>query len=127
MDRFYLAENPLVQRGLAIIHMIEPVAIITLSLEDKQGKEFEKEYTYTNTDGIDEHWSLGIHHYFTTDMNAENHAPKAFKILDKAWHWYKSYLEWEDENIDENESYADYQRRLRTRRVSRAHRLNFKL
>ena len=103
MDRFYLAENPRTNSGVAIVHMLEPVAIIlVLEGHTDNCNEYNKKYKYINSDKVTEEYTLSIHHYFTTDMNADNHSAKAFKIIDKAWHWYKSYLEWEDTNIDDS-------------------------
>lgn len=52
-----------------------------------------------------EHWTLSIHHLFTTNMAASDDdqaSARASKLIDKAWHWYKNYLIWEDNNIDNN-------------------------
>lgn len=103
MDRFYLAENPRTNAGVAIIHMIEPITIILVLDGFTNGNSYYKHFTFINSYGFAEEYTLAIHHYFTTDFNEENHESKAFKIINKAWHWYKSYLEWEDGNIDNNE------------------------
>lgn len=53
--------------------------------------------------GIEEQWTLYVHHLFTTNMNDldEVEGNKTIdKLLNRAWHWYKSYMQWEDNNID---------------------------
>lgn len=103
MDKFLLAENPMTNNDTCIVHTIEPIAIIELSLEKPLKNQYQKKYVYIGADGLREEWTFGIHHFFTTDFNEENHEAKAFKLMDKAWHWYAAYLKWEDEQFDKIE------------------------
>lgn len=95
--------------GLWIIHLPNPNAIIEAVLigEKVHAKNavYFKEYQYSNSDGILELWQLRLHHYFSTLFCDDKEAEvQAFKMLDNAWHWYKSYLIFEDENIDNYEN-----------------------
>lgn len=108
MDRFLLAENPMNGDGeaLAIIHTIDPVAIIEVLFATSSKKKYQKTFVYINSDGDNEHWTLIVHHLFSTDMNGlgdEVAAEMINKLLNRAWHWYKTYLEWEDKNIDDDD------------------------
>lgn len=100
MDRFLLADNPRTNRGLSIVHMMDPVAIIIVDEghvnTGKKQKHFEYDY---------ELYTLSMHHFFTTNMAGLDDKignEMTDKLLSKAWHWFKSYLQWEDEQIDEN-------------------------
>jgi len=107
MDRFLLAENPMKPNAsqCAIIHTIDPIAIIRCELDQKRAPaEHHLVQIYINSDGLPEEWTLEAHHLFTTNMNAaDSEAAKSIaeKLLVKAWRWYRSYLEWTDRNIDD--------------------------
>ncbi len=96
MDRFLLAENPMSDtNSLAIIHTVEPVAIIEVldghispSGQDTRHGHF----TYG-----DELWTLQVKHLFTTSFEPHTHELLINKLLSRAWRWYRSYLEWEDQ------------------------------
>lgn len=110
MDRFLLAENPMNSDGqpIAIIHTITPIAIIALYLDEapKGDSKLYRAFEHHPSGSEKEIWTLKIHHLFTTNMAAldEVESEKMIdKLLTRAWHWYKSYLEWEDKNIDEDE------------------------
>lgn len=106
MDKFILAENPMrpEDSGIWIIHLLDPIAIIQC-LEGHVGRgEVEpgnifKHYQFNNAYQVLEEWTLKVHHFFTTDFLEEPEA-RAMKLLDRAWRWYRSYMEWEDNNID---------------------------
>jgi hypothetical protein len=96
MDRFLLAENPMSEsRDLAIIHTIEPVAIIGV-LEN-----FEKHHQpHAHFNHFGEEYTLYIHHMFTTNMAGLDEAEgkkMVDKLLKRAWHWFAAYMEWEDQ------------------------------
>ena len=84
--------------GVFIIHLLDPVAIIRVSDGHWPG-DISKQLTYINPDGIREDYTLSIYHMFSPDF-LEVPEDRAFKLLSKAWHWYKSYLTWEDKNIE---------------------------
>lgn len=102
MDKFVLAENPMRENSdLFICHLLEPIAIFqayegSLSIDGK----ICKQYQFRNSDGLIEEWTLSTHHFFTTDFINEPEL-QVPKIMDKAWRWYRSYMEWEDKNIDD--------------------------
>ncbi len=85
-----------------IIHLLDPVAIIiaahTFRLAHSSENTIAKKYTYNGPDGPEE-IELIIHHFFTTDM-LETPEHRAYKLLGKAWRWYRAYMEWEDKQID---------------------------
>lgn len=86
--------------GQWINHMLDPKAMIRCSMGHiAPPEQLFKHYQYIGTDGIIEDWTLSIYHYFTTDFS-DGQEEKALKLLDRAWRWYRSYLEWDDKNID---------------------------
>lgn len=103
MDKFLLAENPMRpdQSGRFIVHMLDPVAIIECELEHNEyppGKWY-KHYYFQNIDEVIENWTLSIHFMFTKELDSEQHHKLVNHMLDRAWRWYRSYLEWEDKNL----------------------------
>jgi hypothetical protein len=111
MHKFILGENPQSpdNGGLWIIHLPNPNAIIEAVIDGEKihSKKaiFSKEYQYQTHDGIVEHWQLRLHHYFSTLFCDDKEAAiLAFKMLDDAWQWYKSYLIFEDKNTYESQS-----------------------
>lgn len=86
-----------------IIHTIKPKAII----EAVDKSEFpdvvssgypHNVFSYQNSEGIYEYWALIIRDVYDSSTVAEQG-----KLLDRAWRWFRSYMEWEDTNIDEGE------------------------
>ena len=102
MDRFLLAENPMKDDGKQyVIHTIKPKTIIEAaepSDELVSSGYPHAVYKYTNSDGVPETWALVIRDVYDNSTNEE-----LGKLLDRAWRWFRSYMEWEDENIDEQE------------------------
>lgn len=104
MDKFILGENPMRpdDPGLFIIHLLQPVAIFECLEGHVDKRDIFKHYSFQNTDGVIEEWTLSVHHFFTTDFLKEP-AEQAAPLMDKAWRWFRSYLEYEDKLIDEDE------------------------
>lgn len=107
MHKFILGENPMSPQsgGLWVIHLPNPKAIIELVLDGEKihSKQavYVKNYNYINSDGVVERWQLRLYFYFTNLMSDDAENEKlAITMLDNAFQWYKSYLIWEDENID---------------------------
>jgi hypothetical protein len=101
MDKFLLAENPMRpdDSGIWIVHLLDPIAIIACEEGEVERGSVFKHYHYVNGEGIAEFWTLSI--YFANgkgDIEA-----KAFKLLDRAWRWYRAYMEWEDSGINDEE------------------------
>lgn len=97
MNKFLLAENPMrpEQSGLWINHMLNPKAIIRCSEGHiKPPEEIYQHYQFRNQDGLIEEWTLSVYHLFTTDFLKEP-AEQAIPVLDRAWRWFRSYLDWE--------------------------------
>lgn len=88
--------------SIAVIHTIDPVAIVEC-IEDHvelPPGTFYKHYSFHNINGEQENWILRLHHYFTTELDSEQHASMVEKLLDKAWRWYQSYMNWEDKKYE---------------------------
>lgn len=104
MDKFLLAENPMRpdNSGPFIIHMLDPIAIIRCVPGHEDVGNIFKQYQFTNADGQPEGWTLSLYHLFTSDM-LEKPEDRALKLLDRAWRWYRSYMEWEDGGIADEE------------------------
>lgn len=107
MHKFILAENPQVpERGsLWIVHLLNPICIIEAVLDGEKIHTkkaiYKSDFQYKNSDGIVENWQLRVHHYFTTDFDERKEAEfLCEKIMIEAWHWYESYLKWEEDNIN---------------------------
>lgn len=86
--------NSLEGRDL-IIHFPSLTVIEALAMDDLFMANIEvlnKNYEYVNFAGIVENHRLAVHK--STFPNAKQKA-----ILDLAWDWYSSYLNWEDDNI----------------------------
>jgi hypothetical protein len=99
MDKHLLADNPMraLEGGLAIIRTVQPVSIYEVIEGWKELNSIHKNYTYHNSDGIEEYYTLRAHHYFTTDIDTTDEA-EVYKFMDDAWYWFIAYLKWEDEN-----------------------------
>lgn len=102
MDKHLLAENPMSDNGsLAIVRTVQPISIYEVIDGHIPHKGLAKHYTFKNSDGLFEEYTLRIHHYFSTDIDTVEES-EVFKFMDDAWHWYVAYMKWEDKNIDEN-------------------------
>lgn len=104
LNRFLLAEDPRssLEGGTAIIHTIEPYSIIGVIHELVEHTQPYRHFIYNEEESV----TLYVHHMFTTNMAAadEVESDKMIdKLLNRAWHWYKSYLEWEDQNLNEQD------------------------
>ena len=88
------------QSGLWVIHMLDPKAIIrcTESHVAIEG-EIYSHFRFRNADGEIEEWTLSAFHFFTSDFLKEPEE-QVKPLLDRAWRWYRAYLEWEDKNIE---------------------------
>lgn len=107
MDRFLLAENPMrPESGIWVIHLLEPKAIIQCVEGHKRVGALYRHYQYTNSDGIIEQWTLSAYHFFTTDFISEPEQ-QVIPLLDRAWRWFRSYMEFEDKQINDEENTTD--------------------
>lgn len=103
MDRFLLSENPMIdpdKRRVFIFHTQFPQMLIEVHHEAYAAGNSNLFLTgnYQNIDGVIETVTLETTQVFT-EKGVE---ARVNKVLSKAWHWYTSYLKWEDEQIDEN-------------------------
>lgn len=84
-----------------IIHTINPKCIIEAAEPDSDPVSSgypHKVFKYINSDGLDETWALIIR-----DVHDNSSDEELGKLLDRAWRWFRSYMEWEDANIDEKD------------------------
>jgi hypothetical protein len=101
MDRFLLAENPMRPgSGLWVVHLLEPKAIIKCTEGHSRAGDLYRHYQYKNTDSIIEEWTLSVDHLFTQDFTTPQEQIWE-TMLDRAWRWFRAYLEFEDKNIDD--------------------------
>ena len=89
--------------GTHILHTIKPKCLIECVNIDENPNTVSsglphRIFEYRNTDGITETWELTVR---DTYDNSELH--EVGKCIERAWRWYRSYLEWEDGNIDTEE------------------------
>jgi len=85
--------------GAFIIHMLDPISIIACDEGNIERGRVFKHYQYINSDGSPELWTLSVY-FANSEGDVET---KVFKLLDRAWRWYRAYMEWEDNNIDTDE------------------------
>lgn len=107
MDKFLIAENPMRERsGTWVIHMLNPQAHVQCLKGHVQTDKIYKHYQFRNSDGVIEEWTLSAHFFFTTDFISEP-GQQVIPLLDRAWRWYRSYIQREDNNIDIDEEAND--------------------
>lgn len=104
MDKFILGENPMRKsEDIYIVHLLNPIAIFQAHQGTIEVKEkIFHHYQFRNSDRIVEEWTLSTHHFFSTDFIKEP-SEQVKPLMDRAWRWYRSYMEWEDNNIDLND------------------------
>lgn len=94
-----LAENPMREGRVFIIHTIKPKCLIEVCEPQDNPKSSGYPhgiYEYFNTGRIKETWALIVRDVYDNPDLAD-----VQNLLDKAWKWYKSYLKFEDKNIDD--------------------------
>lgn len=102
MDKFLLAENPMrsPKGGLCIIKTVLPIGIFQvfedhLFFDTGKYRALYRHYVYKN-----EQYTLRLHYYggFGKETPSEEEViERAFSDMDNAWHWFKSYMKFEDE------------------------------
>lgn len=98
LTKFLIADNPMVDGSpSAIIHTQEPQSIIEIIEGHVQCVSPYRHYQYD-----DEPYTLRVHHLMTTEFDSEKHHIITTKLLDRAWHWFAAYMQWQDEQIEEN-------------------------
>lgn len=108
MHKFILGENPMRPEtsGLWVIHLRKPISIIRCTRGHVEIDSVFQHYQYRNSAGKTEEWTLSAYHFFTTDPISEPEKQVA-TLLNKAWRWFRAYLESEDKNIDTDERAQD--------------------
>ncbi len=107
MDRFLLSENQMIdpdKRRVFIFHTQQPAMLIEVHHEAYATGDEKMFLTgnYLNPDGVIETITLDIAALFCDPDVTDELKERINKVLSKAWHWYTSYLKWEDEQVDEN-------------------------
>lgn len=92
--------------GTWVIHLLDPQAIIRCTEGHVEVDNIYKHYQFKNNDGVIEEWTLSAQFFFTTDFISEPEQ-QVIPLLDRAWRWYRSYMKWEDENIDIDDATTD--------------------
>ena len=86
-----------------VVHLLNPQAHIRcIEGHHVQIDGHYKYYIFLNKDGVTEEWTLCAQFFFTTDFINEPEK-QVIPLLDRAWRWYRAYMEWEDKNIDTDE------------------------
>lgn len=94
LTRFLIADNPMVEGSpSAIIHTLEPQAILEIIEGHIQCTSPYRHYSFTNNEGLTEEYTLRAHHFFTREFDSEQHHILVTKLLDRAWFWFKAYLQ----------------------------------
>ncbi|TAJ13061.1 hypothetical protein DMA11_10370 [Marinilabiliaceae bacterium JC017] len=100
MYRFLLAENPMREGRVFILHTVAPKCLIEVAepQSDPVSSGYPHQvFSYTNIDGVKETWALIVR-----DVYDQPDIIDVGKLLQRAWKWYRAYLENEDKNIDED-------------------------
>lgn len=88
--------------GLCIVRTTPPIGLFEV-IEDHLEFDPEwflaKHYTYEK-----EKFTLKLHYYGGYRENKTPSPEEAYKMaskdMDKAWNWFKAYMEWEDKQLD---------------------------
>lgn len=81
---------------LYIVHALPPFTLIQAFPEAGKANvatELQQGFAFRNIDGIVEDHTLVI-------VFSEAPPGDAYKLLSKAWRWYRAYMEWEDKQFD---------------------------
>lgn len=95
MNKFVLGENPMRpdDPDLYIIHLPDPVAIIEV---EEDHIEYPPGKWYRHFVFNEELFTLSVHFLWTRELDTEQHNAIVNKMLDKAWRWWRAYMQWED-------------------------------
>lgn len=88
--------------GTWIIHLLDPKAIIRCIEGHVENDSIYKHYQFKNSDGVTEEWTLSAYHFFTADFLTEPEQ-QVIPLLDRAWRWYRAYMNFQDNQIDTDE------------------------
>lgn len=100
LTRFLIADNPMVEGApSAIIHTLEPQAILMI-IEGHQVLTDTRPYRHFQFN--EEKYTFVVHHLFTREFDSEQHHIIVDKLCNRAWHWFMAYMQWEDEQIEED-------------------------
>lgn len=82
--------------GLCIIRTRQPIGMYEVLEGHVDAKGLHNHFTYTNSEGKDEQYTLRTHHFFSTDVDTVDKMI-VFKFMDDAWRWFAAYIKLEDE------------------------------
>lgn len=100
MDKFLLAENPMrPDSDCYIVHAVPPFTFIYAQVGRQEVKSNAPvgNYAFKNSDGVTEDWTLTI-------VYSEGNVQQCEHIISRAWRWYRSYMEWENQQNNEHEN-----------------------
>ncbi|MGV0927166.1 hypothetical protein ACTS9K_08380 [Empedobacter sp. ULE_I145] len=109
MDRFLLCENPMKDenRPIYILQTIEHRMLIEVipynNLEDIgfRSNDIFDLFTYYNPAGFKEDYMLKVVVFYDLDITEIDEVMAEIRLhITKAWKWYKSYIIWQDNEID---------------------------
>jgi hypothetical protein len=76
--------------GIFIIHHLEPVAIF--EVDNEPFDALDEPFYHQNREGNTETWYIKLQYAQRVD------ALELAKLIKKAWHWYQSYMDFEDDD-----------------------------
>lgn len=113
MDRFLLCENPLKDenRSIYILQTIKHRMLIqVIPYEDLSEVNYNLNdvfYFFTYNGDFQENYMLKVVEFYDlTEDEIDNNIEEIRLHITKAWKWYKSYIIWQDQQLDD-EGYTD--------------------
>lgn len=109
MDRFLLCENPMKDenRPIYILQNIKHRMLIqVIPYGDLEHTGYTLEdvfdlFTYDNPAGFTENYMLKVVEFYDLDITEIDEVMPEIRLhITKAWKWYKSYIIWQDKEID---------------------------
>lgn len=109
MDRFLLSENPMkdLDRPIYILQTIKHKMLIQVIPYDQPEELIYKLsdifdlFEYVNSDGFKERYMLRVVDFYDLEQHEiDDHIETIRLHIIKAWKWYKSYMIWQDKQID---------------------------
>lgn len=109
MDRFLLCENPMKDenRPIYILQTIEHRMLIeVIPYNQPEDVSYDLNdvfdfFTYNNPAGFEENYMFKVVVFYDLkDDEIDNSISEIRLHISKAWKWYKSYIIWQDNEID---------------------------
>lgn len=109
MDRFLLCENPLMDsnRPIYILQTIKHRMLIqVIPYEEESDLSYNLDdvfdlFSFVNSDGLKENYMFKVVTFYDLSENEIDEYMSEIRLhITKAWKWYKSYMIWQDKQID---------------------------